>query len=70
MLQYVWNGTMRNLLDSEQTILILGKPGTDKNTVAREITRVISDEMDKRVIIVDAFDEITGDRDVTHSGIG
>lgn len=60
----------RDLLESGKSILILGKPGVGKTTIIREIARVLSDEMEKRVIIVDTSNEIAGDSDVPHSGIG
>ena len=62
--------SIRDLLDAEQSILLLGKPGVGKTTIIREIARVLSDEMEKRVIIVDTSNEIAGDSDVAHSGIG
>jgi len=61
---------IRDLLESGQSILILGKPGVGKTTIIREIARVLSDEMEKRVIIVDTSNEIAGDSDIPHSGIG
>jgi nucleoside-triphosphatase THEP1 len=61
---------VRDLLESEQSILILGKPGVGKTTIIREIARVLADEMEKRVIIVDTSNEIAGDSDIPHSGIG
>jgi len=60
----------RDLLESGQSILILGKPGVGKTTIIREIARVLSDEMEKRVIIVDTSNEIAGDSDIPHLGIG
>ena len=61
---------IRDLLESEQSILILGKPGVGKTTIIREIARILADEMEKRVIIIDTSNEIAGDSDVPHSGIG
>ena len=61
---------VRDLLESEKSILILGKPGVGKTTIIREIARVLSDEMEKRVIIIDTSNEIAGDSDISHSGIG
>ena len=61
---------VRDLLESGQSILILGKPGVGKTTIIREIARVLSDEMEKRVIIVDTSNEIAGDSDIPHLGIG
>jgi len=61
---------VRDLLESEKSILILGKPGVGKTTIIREIARVLADEMEKRVVIIDTSNEIAGDSDVPHSGIG
>ena len=61
---------VRDLLESDKSILILGKPGVGKTTIIREIARVLADEMEKRVIIIDTSNEIAGDSDIPHSGIG
>jgi|TARA_B110000444_G_scaffold75469_1_gene71092 stage III sporulation protein SpoIIIAA len=61
---------VRDLLESGQSILVLGKPGVGKTTMIREIARVLSDEMEKRVIVIDTSNEIAGDSDIPHSGIG
>jgi stage III sporulation protein SpoIIIAA len=61
---------IRDLLESEKSILILGKPGVGKTTIIREISRVLADEMEKRVIIIDTSNEIAGDSDIPNSGIG
>ena len=61
---------VRDLLESEKSILILGRPGVGKTTIIREIARVLADEIEKRVIIIDTSNEIAGDSDVPHSGIG
>jgi stage III sporulation protein SpoIIIAA len=61
---------IRDLLEYRKSILILGKPGVGKTTIIREIARVLSDEMGKRVVIIDTANEIAGDSDIPHSGIG
>ena len=61
---------IRDLLESKKSILILGKPGVGKTTIIREIARVLADEMENRVIIIDTSNEIAGDSDIPHSGIG
>ena len=61
---------IRDLLESEKSILILGKPGVGKTTIIREIARVLADDLQKRVIIIDTANEIAGDSDIPHSGIG
>ena len=63
-------GIIRDLLDSNNSLLILGKPGVGKTTLIREISRVLSDEAEKRVVIIDTANEIAGDSDIPHAGIG
>ena len=45
-------------------------PTQGKTTVIRELARVLSDELHKRVVIVDTSNEIGGDGDVPHPAIG
>ena len=61
---------IRDLLESGKSILILGKPGVGKTTIIREVSRILSNEMQKRVIIIDTSNEIAGDSDVPHGGVG
>jgi stage III sporulation protein SpoIIIAA len=66
-------GTMdiiRDIVESGKSILILGKPGVGKTTLLREVARVLADDFQKRVIIVDTSNEIAGDGDIPHPGIG
>lgn len=61
---------IHDLLESEKSILILGRPGVGKTTIIREIGRVLADEMGQRVIIIDTSNEIAGNSDIPHFGIG
>ena len=66
-------GTIRiieDLVTSGRSVLLLGKPGVGKTTMLREIARVLADDARKRVIIVDTSNEIAGDGDIPHPGIG
>ena len=66
-------GTMTIIEDlafSGKNILLLGRPGVGKTTMLREISRVLSQQAKKRVIIVDTSNEIAGDGDVPHPAIG
>jgi len=66
-------GTIRVIEDlvlTGQSILLLGKPGVGKTTMLREVARVLADDALKRVVIVDTSNEIAGDGDIPHSGIG
>src|SRR5574344_1574312 len=47
-----------------KSILFLGRPGVGKTTKLREISRLVADELGKRVVIVDTSNEIAGDGDV------
>ncbi len=61
---------IQDLIDSGKSILLMGRPGVGKTTMLREIARVLADDSRKRVIIVDTSNEIGGDGDIPHSGIG
>ncbi|MGA8535225.1 MAG: R3H domain-containing nucleic acid-binding protein [Candidatus Tumulicola sp.] len=65
-------GTIDILLDvlrSGQSICLLGRPGVGKTTMLRECARMLSEDR-KRVVIVDTSNEIAGDSDIPHPGIG
>ncbi|HYB00786.1 MAG TPA: R3H domain-containing nucleic acid-binding protein [Ktedonobacteraceae bacterium] len=59
-----------DIVEQGQSILILGRPGVGKTTLLREIARVLADEANKRVVVVDTSNEIAGDGDIPHPGIG
>jgi stage III sporulation protein SpoIIIAA len=61
---------IRDLVESGRSILLLGRPGVGKTTALREIARVLSDELHKRVVIIDTSNEIAGDGDIPHPAIG
>lgn len=61
---------IRDLVEAGKSTLILGKPGTGKTTMLREVARVLADDLIKRVVIVDTSNEIAGDGDIPHPGIG
>jgi stage III sporulation protein SpoIIIAA len=62
--------TIRDLVEAGQSTLLLGKPGVGKTTMLREVARVLADDLRKRVIVVDTSNEIAGDGDIPHPGIG
>jgi stage III sporulation protein SpoIIIAA len=61
---------IRDIVEQGQSILILGRPGVGKTTLLREIARVLAEEANKRVVVVDTSNEIAGDGDIPHPGIG
>src|SRR5690606_10932088 len=62
--------TVNDLIETGESILLLGRPGVGKTTMLREVARVLADDLRKRVIIVDTSNEIGGDGDIPHSSIG
>src|SRR3972149_862160 len=61
---------VRDVIEQGKSILLLGRPGVGKTTLLREAARVLADEFKKRVVIVDTSNEIAGDGDIPHPGIG
>ena len=66
-------GTIEIIADFVETgksILIMGRPGIGKTTMLREAARVLADDFEKRVVVVDTSNEIAGDGDIPHPAIG
>lgn len=61
---------LRDLVETGRSLLILGRPGIGKTTKLREMARVLADDLHKRVIVIDTSNEIAGDGDIPHPGIG
>lgn len=59
---------IQDLIESGQSVLILGPPGVGKTTMLRESARVLAES--RRVVIVDTSNEIGGDGDVPHPAVG
>jgi len=67
------SGTIKvieDLIESGKSVLLLGRPGVGKTTMLRELARVLADDLNKRVIVVDTSNEIAGDGDIPHPAIG
>src|SRR5713101_6006114 len=61
---------LRDIVESGRSMLFLGRPGVGKTTMLREVARVLADDLGKRVVVVDTSNEIAGDGDIPHPGIG
>ena len=59
-----------DLLDTGQSLLLMGRPGVGKTTALREIARVLADDLLRRVVVIDTSNEIAGDGDIPHPAIG
>ncbi len=57
-----------DIIKEGRSLLLLGKPGVGKTTMLREIAKELAES--KRVVIVDTSNEIGGDGDIPHPGIG
>ncbi len=63
-------GAIRDLFEAGRSVLLLGAPGVGKTTMLREAARVLSDDLKRRVVIVDTSNEIGGDGDIPHHAVG
>lgn len=59
---------IQDIIESGQSVLLLGSPGVGKTTMLRESARVLAEN--RRVVIVDTSNEIGGDGDVPHPAVG
>jgi len=67
---YGTTSIVRDVVESGESILLVGGPGVGKTTMLREMARVLADDLGKRVVIVDTSNEIAGDGDIPHPAIG
>ncbi|KEH19542.1 P-loop nucleoside triphosphate hydrolase superfamily protein [Medicago truncatula] len=61
---------LQDLVQDGSSLLLIGPPGVGKTTIIREIARMLANDYNKRVMIVDTSNEIGGDGDIPHAGIG
>ncbi len=61
---------IKDYLEQNKSVLLLGPPGVGKTTMLREIAHFLSTEREKRVVIIDTSNEIAGDGDIPHPAIG
>jgi stage III sporulation protein AA len=70
-------GTVHTLLDlfpeahrAYPSLLFLGPPGVGKTTRLREMAYLLANARGLRVMVIDTSNEIAGDGDIPHAGIG
>lgn len=61
---------IRDIISSNRSVLLLGRPGVGKTSRLREIAMLLAGELKKRVVIVDTSNEIAGDGDIPHPAVG
>lgn len=59
-----------DLINSDESILLIGRPNTGKTTALREFARRLSEDKKNIVVVVDKTCEIGGDGVVPHPAIG
>ena len=58
------------MIVKQQSLLLLGPPGVGKTTLLRDITRLLANDLSRRVVVVDTSNEIAGDHARPHHCIG
>ena len=61
---------IKEYLEQNKSVLLLGPPGVGKTTMLREMAHHLSSQKEKRVIVIDTSNEIAGDSDIPHPAIG
>lgn len=61
---------IKDLIDTGESILLLGRPGVGKTSKLRDACKYLSTEKNQYVVIVDSSNEIAGDGDLPHPGVG
>lgn len=61
---------IKDYLNQNKSLLLLGPPGVGKTTMLREISHHLSTEREQRVVVIDTSNEIAGDGDIPHAAIG
>lgn len=61
---------IKEYLEQNKSVLLLGPPGVGKTTMLRETAHFLSTGKEKRVIVIDTSNEIAGDGDIPHPAIG
>ncbi|KAL0019101.1 hypothetical protein WJX77_004127 [Trebouxia sp. C0004] len=52
------------------SVLVLGLPGTGKTTLLRDMATILSDKLNKYVMVIDSNNEIGGNGSVSHQSLG
>ena len=61
---------IEDIVREGRSVLLVGRPGVGKTTMLRETARMLADEANRRIVIVDTSNEIAGDGDIPHPAIG
>lgn len=63
-------GLIADILDAGNNVLFIGPPGSGKSSLIRQACSYLSEESEKRVMIVDTSNEIAGPNSLPHESVG
>ncbi|PNY79921.1 AAA family ATPase [Deinococcus koreensis] len=61
---------LRQYVDGDQGVMLIGPPGVGKTTLLRDMVRILAERRGPRVIVIDTSNEIGGDGKLVHPGLG
>ncbi|PNY79321.1 ATP-binding protein [Deinococcus koreensis] len=61
---------LRPSLHQAPSLLIVGRAGKGKSTILRDVARLLGEQWDANVTVVDTSNEVAGDGRIPHPGIG
>lgn len=61
---------LRPFLEREGSLMLIGRPGSGKTSLLRDVVRILAEQFGQLCVVVDTSNEIGGDGDIPHPALG